>query len=155
MKEDRTVTQLRAENRRSDSASFPAITGASSLLVIFSVLCLAVFALLALSTVQANHRLSLKDEAAVKGYYQAEAEANRILAQLRQGTVPGGVTEAAADDKATGETVYTYRCAISDTQELAVRVAVNAQTGAYRVLEWQARATGAWTPSDTLPVYQK
>ena len=36
----------------------PPAVGGSSLLVIFAVLCLTVFAMLALSTVQANGRLS-------------------------------------------------------------------------------------------------
>ena len=38
--------------------SFPPAVGGSSLLVIFAVLCLTVFALLGLATVQANSRLS-------------------------------------------------------------------------------------------------
>ena len=40
----------------------PPVIGASSLLVIFAVLCLTIFALLSISTVQANGRL--RDHAA-------------------------------------------------------------------------------------------
>ena len=45
--------------------SFPAV-GGSSLLVIFAVLCLTVFALLGLSTVQAGQRLSNASAEAVE-----------------------------------------------------------------------------------------
>ena len=50
----------------------PAAVGGSSLLVIFAVLCLTVFALLALSTVQADGRLSQKTAQAVAEYYDAD-----------------------------------------------------------------------------------
>ena len=58
--------------------SFPTV-GGSSLLVIFAVLCLTVFALLTLSTVQANGRLSDRSAQAVLDYYQADTQAERIL----------------------------------------------------------------------------
>ena len=44
--------------------------GISSLLVIFGVLCLVVFAVLSVATVQAHGRLSEKSLAAEEGYYQ-------------------------------------------------------------------------------------
>ena len=54
--------------RKSRSLSPPAV-GGSSLLVIFSVLCLTVFALLSISTVQADRRLALASAETVKAYY--------------------------------------------------------------------------------------
>ena len=61
----------------------PPAVGGSSLLVIFSVLCLTVFALLSLSTVQASGRLSSTSAQAVAAYYQADSQAEAILARLR------------------------------------------------------------------------
>ena len=54
--------------------SAPAV-GGSSLLVIFAVLCLTVFALLGLSTVQADGRLSGASAEAVSAYYAADCRA--------------------------------------------------------------------------------
>ena len=48
------------------------IVGGSSLLVIFAVLCLTVFALLGLSTVQAGGRLSEASAEAVSAYYAGD-----------------------------------------------------------------------------------
>ena len=110
-----------AEKRR---MPMPAV-GGSSLLVIFAVLCLTVFALLALSTVQAGSRLSDRSAQAVLDYYQADSRAEEILARLRRGEVPQGV-------ETEGEDLYVYACPISDTQTLMVEVRVEGQ--AYTVL---------------------
>ena len=99
--------------------SFPPAVGGSSLLVIFAVLCLTVFALLGLATVQANSRLSDASAQTVSGYYAADCQAETILAQLRSGTVPEGVS-------VRGD-VYSYTCPISDTQTLQVEVRVEFQ----------------------------
>lgn len=123
--------------------SFPAV-GGSSLLVIFAVLCLTVFALLTLSTVQANGRLSDRSAQAVLDYYQADTQAEHILAQLRQGTVPQGVT-----DEGGGQ--YSYTCPISDTQALDVQVQISGSE--YTVLRWQAVSIADWEADDSLAVW--
>ena len=122
----------------------PVVVGAVSLLTIFAVLGLTVFALLSLSTVQADERLSDKSFAAVAGYYAADCAAEEILAQLRAGEVPEGVT-------AYGGGLYRYGCPISDTQTLAVEVAV--EDTDYTIIRWQARSTAEWVADDSLPVW--
>ena len=69
----------------------PAIVGGSSLIMVFAVLCLTVFTLLTLSTVQADRRLSEVTAEAVSAYYAADAEAERLFAELRSGTLPDSV----------------------------------------------------------------
>ena len=123
-------------------SSFSAV-GICSLLVIFAVLCLAVFALLSVSTVQAQVRLAESSRNAVAGYYRADCEAEEILASLRVGVIPEGVTQK--DD------VFTYGCRISDTQILAVTVKIGADQ--YTILQWQAVSTADWEAEDQLPVW--
>ena len=122
--------------------SFPAV-GGSSLLVIFAVLCLTVFALLGLSTVQAGQRLSNASAEAVESYYQADARAEEILARLRCGEMPEGVT--VWDDR------YAYECPISETRSLQVEVRLNGEE--YTVLRWQAVSTVEWETDDNLLVW--
>lgn len=129
-----------AEKRK---ALFPPI-GVSSLMVIFSVLCLTVFALLSVSTVWADQRLSENAAQAVEGYYLADCEAEEILARLRNGERPANV-------KAYNGR-FAYTCAISDTQTLVVEVAVDGMD--YNILRWQAVSTADWQASDQLPVWQ-
>lgn len=120
----------------------PAV-GGSSLLVIFAVLCLTVFALLGLTTVQADGRLSDASAQAVQDYYGADCQAEIILARLRAGELPEGV-------HADGDT-YSYACPISDTQTLQVEVWVEGT--AYTVLRWQAVSTAAWQADESLDVW--
>ncbi|MBO5891631.1 MAG: hypothetical protein J6Q30_02825 [Oscillospiraceae bacterium] len=117
--------------------------GISSLLVIFAVLCLAVFALLSVSTVQAQKRLAESSREAVTGYYRADCEAEEILASLRGGESPEGVTQS-------GD-IFTYACRISDTQVLAVSVKLNGNQ--YTILQWQAISAVDWEAEDKLPVW--
>lgn len=125
--------------RRSSS---PAV-GGSSLLVIFAVLCLTVFALLGLSAVQANGRLSDASTQAVSGYYMADCQAEAILARLRTGEMPEGVT--------VSDGLYTYQCSISDTQTLVVEVRLDGAD--WTVLRWQAVSTADWESDETLSVW--
>ena len=129
-----------AERRR---MPVPAV-GGSSLLVIFAVLCLTVFALLALSTVQAGGRLSDRSAQAVLDYYQADSRAEAILAQLRRGETPEGV-------EAEGDGLYAYACPISDTQTLLVEVRVEGTE--YTVLRWQAASTTQWEAEEDISVW--
>lgn len=117
--------------------------GISSLLVIFAVLCMTVFALLSVSTVDAHARLAESSRTAVAGYYQADCAAEEILARLRSG-------ETLDDVRRDGNTYY-YACPISDTQTLAVCVEVDGED--YTILRWQAISTADWEADDDLPVW--
>lgn len=132
-------------NRRNADRFSPPAVGASSLLVIFAVLCLTIFALLSVSSVQADERLSRAYAQTVAGYYAAETEAEEILARLRAGDIPPNVSYDADAD------IYSYACIISDTQRLAVQVRVNG--AAYRVISWQQQSTVDWTTDDTLELW--
>lgn len=121
----------------------PPAVGASSLLVIFAVLCLTVFALLSISTVRADGRLGDHIQNAVTGYYAADCQAEEILAQLRAGKTPEGVEEKNG--------IYTYSCPISDTQVLAVQVALDGDS--YQILRWQALSCVRWEADDRIPVW--
>ena len=110
-----------------DRFSPPAV-GGISLLVAFAVLCLTIFALLSLSTVQAQSRLANASLEAVSEYYAADSEALRILALLRSGESPEGVSSK--------DGVYSYTCPISETQVLEVEVRLLEKD--YEILRWQA-----------------
>lgn len=122
----------------------PPPVGVSSLLTIFAVLCLTVFAMLALSTVQAGGRLGDASAEAVTDYYAADCCAEEMLARLRSGEVPEGVYCEA-------DGTYSYACPVSDSQTLAVRAAVNGTD--YSILRWQVISTADWQADERLPVW--
>ena len=117
--------------------------GTSSLLVIFAVLCLTVFAVLSIATVQAQLRLAESTRRSVTGYYSADCCAENILARLRAGEEPENVEK-------NGD-LYRYACKISETQVLAVCVKVSGTE--YAVLQWQAISVVDWNGEDDLPVW--
>ena len=121
----------------------PPLVGGSSLLVVFAILCLTVFALLGFSTVQADQRLSDTSADVVKRYYAADMRAETILAQLRNGDVPNGVEEENG--------VYSYVCPMSETQELQVQVRIDGIT--WKVLRWQTVSTATWDEEGPLSVW--
>jgi len=118
------------------------VVGGSSLLVIFAVLCMTVFALLSLSTVLADGRLSQASVEAVSAYYTADTQAEEIFAKLRQGELPEEVTEKNG--------IYTYSCPISENQALQVELQKTA--AGWKVLRWQAVVTAEWE-EDTLNLW--
>ena len=139
--------------RKKESFSPPAL-GGSSLLVVFAVLALTVFALLSLSTVRADVRLGDAAAEAVSGYYEADCKAQEILARLRNGEVPVEAESHQEDSWHSPLMIrYTYEIPISDTQELQVEVLVNPADGSYSILRWQAAAVGAWEYDDSLDIW--
>ncbi len=109
------------------ATALPAV-GVSSLLTIFAVLCLVTFTLLSISTAQTQKSLSQAAADSVLAYYEADAQAEAILTDLRRGQLPPDVTQQ-------GD-LYTYACPISHSQRLEVAVRVSG--GQYTVLQWQA-----------------
>ena len=139
-------------SRNTNRRFTPPMVGGSSLLVIFAVLCLTIFTLLTLSTVQADTRLSEASIQAVTDYYQADLQAERIFAQLRVGQIPLGVEQTAynGSSPSTGDsspsgslvppgTIYSYSCPISDTQKLSVQLHHDGTV--WTIMRWQAIST--------------
>ena len=119
------------------------VVGGSSLLVIFSVLCVAIFALMSLTSATSDTRLNDKSLQTITGYYAADSAAEEILASLRQGNVPEGVRLA--------DGVYCYECPISETQQLLVEAVVKGTD--YEILRWQAGPSVDWVPDDHIDVW--
>jgi len=125
-------------------ASFPSI-GGNSLLTIFAVLCLIIFALLSLSTAQASARLSARSAEADAAYYEADCKAQEILAQIRSGSLPDGVSREG--------NIYSYSCKISDTQTLEVSVRLT-DVNEYTILRWQSVSTAHWEADENLDLWE-
>ena len=129
------------ETSRQEAFSLP---GGRALMAILAVLCLTVFAILALSTVLADDRLADASVAATEAWYQADATAEATLAALRRGETPDGV-------ESLGNGEYAYAVPISTEQTLTCRVRI-AGSG-YEILTWQAVRTADWQADDSLSVW--
>lgn len=121
----------------------PAAVGGSSLLVIFAVLCMTVFALLSLSSAQAERRLADAATQSVTDYYAADLQAEEILARLRAGEEIPGLEEQSG--------TYEFAIPLSGRQSLAVTLA--RQGDDWTVREWRT-VTAEEEPDNTLNVWK-
>lgn len=128
---------------KQESRFSPPAVGGSSLLVIFAVLTLCIFALLSVSSVQAEKRISDASARGITAYYEADRQAEEVFARLRNGEAVPGV--------AVTEGVYRYHCSISENQYLAVEL-MN-QDGSWQIIRWQAVASPEPITDNTLPVW--
>lgn len=108
----------------------------TELMVIFAVLCLAVFSVLTLSTVLADSRLEAAANESVVAWYRADAAAEEILAELRANGEDG---------------IHDYSVPVSDTQRLDVSVRLDGEE--YEVLRWQLVYSELWQLNDSLEVW--
>lgn len=101
--------------------------GVASLLTVLAVLCMSIFAILTFTTAKADDRLSKATATSVENYYNAEYEAQKILADIRNGNIPENVEQ--------NNNEYIYKCNISENLVLKVRVEVKGKD--YRILSWR------------------
>ena len=127
--------------------------GSASLLLIFSTLCLTVFTLLTLSTVNRERALTEKHRAAVERYYAADGAAVEIAADLlgmAGGEIPaevGGIPVYSA-----GDGVYSYRCPIDERRALSIRLQL--ADGEKSILTWSVTGITDWIPDESLNVWK-
>ena len=136
--------------RRDKERFAPPAVGGTSLLVVFAVLCLTVFALLSLATVRSDTNLADASQRSVEEYYAADLAAQEILARIRAGETPEGVRIMG------GDTLYAeYVCPISDTKELQVYVALRPAPGGmdYEILRWQTVPSGEWEADEFIEIW--
>lgn len=120
--------------------------GATALLTVFAVLCLAIFSLLTYSDARSDARLAEASLESISAYYEADGKAQELLARLRLGEQPEGVTFTEGDPLRAD-----YAVPISDSQELRVQVLLTGE--GYRITRWQSVATDAWEGEDHITVW--
>ena len=111
--------------------------GTASLILVFAVLCLAVFSLITYTAAENDMTLARAEAALVKGYYEADATLGLFAADL--------LTEGR-----TFETVILTQT-VSDEKELYVKITFYEST--YDIQAWGLRRTNEWLPDKNMPVW--
>lgn len=133
--------------------------GSASIVLIFAVLCLTVFSLISF-VVAGNDKILVETESKfVLGYYEADALAERVLAELLEAgpytyNTPGnilGVDINCYFDEELWADVWTYSCPLSENKEIYVKLAM--YDDAFDVLSWRMRDTGEWEADLTLNLF--
>lgn len=129
--------------------------GSASVVLVFAVLCLTVFSLITY-VVAGNDKALVDAEASlVIGYYEADALAEHILAEiLISDPIPEAVRGIDIDidqHEFQGAKSVRFLCPISDNKELYVHVVI--REGFYDILTWRMRDTDDWEFDDTINVW--
>ena len=129
------------------------VSGAVSLVMIFCVLCLAVFATLTYATADRERQLAELSAERAAAYYAADAEAARIVAALARGEEPDADAEVTQEmNWADDSVLYSFRVSAGGEQELAVRMRLNLD-GTYDILSWSTAFAGDWETEDTIEIW--
>ena len=114
--------------------------GISSIIFIFIILCLSVFALLSVNSARQSYDSVMRNAEAVTAYYAADSQAQRWIHGLKTGD----------PDHPPGLTVYTNDFPISDMQTLHVEV----DKATFEILAYQVTNNEVLEIDDSLPVWQ-
>ena len=130
------------------------VIGGVSLILIFSVLCLAVFSLLILSSVNREKSLTDKLKTSVESYYSADNVAVEIASKLLIAVDNGG-TPSEIDGiplYTDGNGIYTFCCPINDRRSIAVKLQIVDRE--INIISWIETETENWVPEDQFKVWE-
>ena len=119
------------------------VSGAVTLVMIFCVLCMAVFASLTLVTVRREAALTELTAQRAQAYYDADREATEKVAALAKGEKPRDVTFS-------GETA-SFAVPVGDAQKLEVRIRLT--DDGCSVEKWATVYDGDWETDDSIEVW--
>jgi hypothetical protein len=142
--------------------------GTVSLVMIFAVLCLTVFAMLTLSTSNAEKSLAERTAAFVTDYYEADTKATKIRAEIldahRSGffdpqdenfeiiSVQNVIDGVEFLYERSGDDIFvTYSCEVNDVLNLSVKLRLFEDRDI--VLEWNTVHSQEWEMGDGFIVW--
>ena len=126
--------------------------GITSLTVILCVLCLTVFAVLALTTAISERELAEKRAEATSDYYAAESEAAKLVNELQFAWENGADLQEIAEKNGIviENDIFCFQKTIDEGQEL--NVVLRLKNG-FEIEVWQVVSVVDWTPDESIQVW--
>lgn len=150
---------MQTERQRS-----PFITiGSSSLLVVFLVLCLVIFAVLALSSAHSDYTFSQKLAQKEQKYYEASNQGEEMLRLIDDAIFAGGGWKASEIQKLQAQAEakdlnlsltsleeggLRLEIFIDERQSLSITLALEEGSSSYEILAWQTVTHRSWETKD-------
>jgi hypothetical protein len=136
--------------------------GITSIVVLFVVIAMTIFAVLTLSTVAQEKKLADKSAAAIRAYWADDEACSEIASRFGRlwadGADAGALRAAAAEADAVcyeqgDETRIDFSRVIDDTRKLSVSLALG---DSFRIVGWKTEALDqeAWQPDTEIDVWQ-
>lgn len=139
--------------------------GASSIIMIFIVLCLTTLGVLSFASARANLVLTERRQEKVEAFYQTDAKAQALIAAidsalLKAAQQPAEEFEAHvkalsnidASIQVKGGSRAQFSLPVGDTQTLEVELAIQEPGSAqrYSISKYQLMYTGEWAPDNSI-----
>ena len=128
--------------------------GATSLILMFSVLCLAIFALLSLSVANRDRSYTEKLADSVTGYYAADSRAVVISDALSQAALAGENPPETEGIEISTDGAGQYSFLIPIDERRALAVGIELKNGETAVLFWSVTEPVNWSPDGGLNVWR-
>ena len=132
--------------------------GSASIVLVFAVLCLTIFSLITFIVAENAKSLVDAEKELVVGYYNADAQAELILAELLEyppHSRPAGIQGVELHyeyDFNRDQEVLSFSCPIPDsTMVLLVRVLFHDDS--YEILSWRMHDTSDWLIDDGMNLW--
>lgn len=127
--------------------------GSASIILVFAVLCLTIFALISFTAANVDRSMSEISLKTAKEYYEADTLAECILAEILEAeimpeTVRG--VDIITEWDAFADYVM-FSCPVSETKSLFVKVAMYIDS--YDIIAWQMQEAGEWETDGGLSVW--
>lgn len=144
--------------------------GVTSIVLIFTMLCLLTFSVLSLVSAKADLNLSRKSAERTTAYYKAENQANDILCtvircldeQTKLSDADSYLTNVQAELLGTDNISFpdpahiSYQVPLDDEQLLSVSLSISYTAfedgNHYQIDSWKTVSTHTWEPDTNLPV---
>jgi len=130
--------------------------GSASIILIFAVLCLTVFSLITFYVAENDKALVDAKANAVVSFYEADARAEAILAQIMSSdTLPATINGTSINSEIVQESmmeIIYFMIQISNSS--ALYVCLSAANDIYDILSWKMVITDEWNIDDTLNVWR-
>lgn len=114
--------------------------GTVSLILVFSVLALVVFALLSFVSASGNWRMAEKMAERMNQYYAAEVQAAELTAQALE-TADFLADQEKARETDPKEKVQSWQIPVGETQYLAVTIKVLPKENKWKIVQWNLEQT--------------
>ncbi len=128
--------------------------GSASLVMVFSVLCLTIFAVLSVVTARNEWRLAEKSAQAVTDYYTADSLAAEILDEISRdenGQLSLPSSREGTLESVNGTDYLNYFVSIDEYQWLWVQVYDD--QGVIKIARWEVEEQGLWNADQSINVW--
>lgn len=133
--------------------------GSASIIMIFSVLCLTIFAVLSLVTTNSDLKLSTRAAKSIEDYYAAEYAAETKVLEIKDALQADGTPtqllrtlDVDVTEREDGNAEIRFTQNVDARRDLRVELILNAD-GKLSIAKWSLEANANWNPDDSISLW--